>query len=303
MDSKAFVRQAFDRAARGYADAAVLQREVARRLDERLACMRIEPARVLDAGCGTGFALSSLRTRFPRAALVALDLSTAMLGEARAAASGSWMNRMGTRIGLARSPFSPVCADIEHIPLATASVDLAWSNLALQWVDVSRALAEFRRVLRPGGLVLFSTFGPDTLRELRAAFAAVDGQPHVNRFIDMHDIGDALMHAGFVHPVMEMEYLTLTYTDLAGLLREIKAMGAHTVLDGRRAGLFGKAAWQGLQAAYEPHRRADGRLPATWEVVYGHAWVGESAPTRRAQPAPEQTQPIRWHSRGAGSER
>jgi len=296
MDSKASVRQAFDRAARGYANAAVLQREVARRLDERLACMRIAPKRVLDAGCGTGFALSALRTRFPGAALVALDLSTAMLSEARAAVSGSWTKRMGARIGLARSPFSLVCGDIEHIPLASASVDLAWSNLALQWVDVSRALAEFRRVLRPGGLVLFSTFGPDTLRELRAAFAAVDGEPHVNRFIDMHDIGDALMHAGFVHPVMEMEYITLTYTDLSGLLREIKAMGAHTVLDGRRAGLFGKTAWQGLQAAYETHRRADGRLPATWEVVYGHAWVGEPVPARRAQA-------IRWHARGAGGER
>jgi malonyl-CoA O-methyltransferase len=121
---------------------------------------------------------------------------------------------------------------------------------------------------------MFATFGPDTLKELRTAFAAVDDAPHVNRFTDLHDIGDMLVNAGFASPVMEMEMLTLTYTDLKSLMRDLKGIGAHNAAAARRRGLLGKTAWARLEKAYETHR-LEGRLPATFEVIYGHAWVGD----------------------------
>jgi len=274
MDKRA-IRAAFERAAPHYDQAASLQQEVARRLDERLEVMKITPALILDAGCGTGLGLALLRARYPHARLVGLDLAPAMLQQTRARhgqARGwrAWLSR------LMPDPSIPalVCGDIERLPLARDCVDLVWSNLALQWVeDLQASLREVHRVIRPGGLFAFSTFGPDTLKELRQAFAEVDDYTHVNRFIDMHDIGDMLVYAGFTHPVMEMEFITLTYADLRSLLRELKAIGADTVLEGRRMGLMGRRQWQRLADNYERLRR-DGRLPATFEVIYGHAWGG-----------------------------
>lgn len=271
------LRAAFDRAAPNYDDSAFLQQEVARRLDERLAVMKLDPARILDAGCGTGFALPLLNRRYPKASLIGLDLAHAMLAEARRRLpKPSLFDRL--RAPFAVQPMALIGADIEAMPLATGSVDLIWSNLALQWIDSPEAaMRELRRVLAPGGLVLFSTFGPDTLKELRAAFHGLDGYRHVNRFVDLHDLGDALIHAGFANPVMEMEYLTLTYADLKGVLRDLKGIGADTVLDGRREGLMGRRAWQQLVVNYESFRH-EGRLPATYEVIYGHAWVGDKTP-------------------------
>ncbi len=274
MDKRA-IRAAFGRAAAGYDQAAFLQQEVARRLDERLDVMRIEPERILDAGCGTGYALPLLRARYPKARLIGLDLADAMLVQARGRYGGAggwrrWLAPLGTR------PAAPafLCADIECLPLKKDGLDMVWSNLTLQWVgDLAACFHEIHRVIRPGGLFAFSTFGPDTLKELRQAFAGLDGHNHVNRFTDMHDIGDMLVYAGFAHPVMEMEYLTLTYADVKSLLRELKAIGADTVLEGRRTGLMGRQAWQRLNENYERLRR-DGRLPATFEVIYGHAWAG-----------------------------
>jgi malonyl-CoA O-methyltransferase len=273
---KQAIRAAFEKAARTYDDAAFLQQEVARRMDERLAMMKLSPGRILDAGCGTGFGFPLLNTRYPDAHLVGLDLAHAMLTEARQRLpKPSLFDRL-------RSPFSShhaplISADMEAMPLAADSVDMIWSSLAMQWIAAPENMfREMRRVLKPGGLLLFSTFGPDTLRELRAAFAGVDGYSHVNRFIDMHDIGDALIHSGFANPVMEMEYLTLTYADLKGVLRDLKGIGAHTVLEGRREGLMGRREWQRLVANYEQFRH-EGRLPATYEVIYGHAWVGDNA--------------------------
>jgi malonyl-CoA O-methyltransferase len=171
-----------------------------------------------------------------------------------------------------------VGGDLERLPLAASSVNLLWSNLALQWCDdLPAAFAEFQRVLAPGGLLMFSTFGPDTLRELKRAFAGLDGHTHVNRFLDMHDIGDQLAYAGFGAPVMDMEFITLTYPDLMSLLRELKAIGAHNVTSGRSRGLMGKRTWQTMLENYEKLRQ-EGRLPATYEVVYGHAWVNEKKP-------------------------
>lgn len=272
---KAAIRRAFERAAPGYAAAAGLQKEVARRLDEHLEGIRIGPGRILDAGCGTGIGWPLLKARFPEAALVGLDLAYAMVCEARRQNPAPGLpQRLVGLFKLGRDADAWVCGDIERLPLARDSVDMVWSSLALQWVgDPEGAFREFQRVLRPEGLLMFSTFGPDTLQELRAAFAEVDGYGHVNRFIDMHDIGDALLHAGFASPVVEMERLTLTYADLKGVLRDLKEIGAHTVLEGGRRGLMGRQGWQRLEVAYERFRRGD-RLPATYEVIYGHAWAG-----------------------------
>lgn len=272
---KRAIRAAFERAAPHYDQAAFLQREVARRLDERLAVMKIAPAAILDAGCGTGFALPLLQARYPQARLIGLDLALAMLAQTRARYGQppgwrSWLSRLTSRA----SPLTLVCGDIERLPLARDSIDLVWSNLTLQWVgDLEATVREVHRVLRPGGLFAFSTFGPDTLKELRQAFAGIDGYAHVNRFTDLHDIGDMLVYAGFANPVMEMEFITLTYADLGSMLRELKAIGADTVLEGRRMGLMGRRLWQRVSDNYERLRR-DGRLPATFEVIYGHAWAG-----------------------------
>lgn len=273
---KAAIRRAFERAAPSYAAAAGLQKEVARRLDEHLDGVRIAPGRILDAGCGPGIGWPLLKARFPEAKLIGLDLAHAMLIEARRQDPVPGLSqRLAGLLGLGqRGHDAWVCGDIERLPLARDSVDMVWSSLALQWVgDLEGAFRQFQRVLRPEGLLMFSTFGPDTLKELRAAFAEVDGYGHVNRFIDMHDIGDRLLHAGFASPVVEMERLTLTYADLKGVLRDLKEIGAHTVLEGGRRGLMGRQKWQRLEAAYERFRR-DGRLPATYEVIYGHAWAG-----------------------------
>lgn len=275
------VRRAFDHAALTYDAHAVLQREVCDRLLARLDFMALQPGRVLDVGTGTGYGLAHLQARYPAAELCALDIAPAMLAAARARLSPpTWARRTLARFGSKPSGSAHlVCADMDRLPLAENSVDLVWSSLALQWAqDLEATFKGFHRTLAPGGLLIFATFGPDTLKELRAAFAAIDDAPHVNRFIDLHDIGDMLIHAGFGSPVMEMEMLTLTYGDLKSLMRDLKGIGAHNAALSRRRGLLGKSAWTRLEQAYEAQRR-DARLPATFEVVYGHAWAGDK--TRR----------------------
>ncbi len=254
------VRASFERAAAGYDAAAVLQHEVGRRLLERLEWMRVAPRRVADLGCGTGRGTAGLQARYPEAEVVALDLAEGMLGVARHS--------------VARSDATGwVCGDLAALPFAERSVDLLYSNLALQWcLDPAAVFAELRRVLRPGGLLLFTTFGPDTLGELRASWAEVDDRNHVNAFFDLHDLGDALVRARLADPVMDCEHITLTYPDVVALMRDLKAIGAHNVTAGRPRGLTGRRALATLADAYATFRRADGTLPATYEVIYGHAW-------------------------------
>jgi malonyl-CoA O-methyltransferase len=274
---KRAIRQAFERAVPAYDKHAFLQQEVARRLAEHLDEMKVNPTMILDAGCGTGFGMPLLRGRFPKAHLVGLDLAHSMVAQARKLHGNQPRLQALLAHFLPRAAgLSALCADVESLPLRRDSIDMAWSSLTLQWTDLSQTFAEMNRVLKPGGLFLFATLGPDTLMELRAASQSVDRYVHVNQFIDMHDVGDALVHAGFANPVMEMERITLTYSELRELFADLKGIGAHTVLGGRRAGLMGKQAWSVLAQRYESYRQA-GRLPATYEVIYGHAWAGEQA--------------------------
>ncbi|HEX7559786.1 MAG TPA: methyltransferase domain-containing protein, partial [Usitatibacter sp.] len=185
-----------------------------------------------------------------------------------------------------------VCADAERLPLAHGSVDFVFSNLALQWCRPEAAFAEAARVLPTGGLFMFSTLGPDTLKELRAAFSAVDGASHVHGFVDMHDLGDTLVHCGFAEPVMEMEVLTLEYASLGDLARDLKSTGAHNALPRRSPGLVAPRRWKRVVEAYEGRRRDDA-LPATYEIIYGHAW--KAAPRRIA----DGRQVIDFRERGA----
>lgn len=265
----AHIRRAFGRAAATYDAHAALQAEVQARLQERLDELPIAPRRVLDAGSGTGRGTAALRKRYPQAQIIALDLALPMLRAARR--HRGWLR-----------PFARVCADAEALPLAEASVDLLHSSLCLQWCDpLDRVFDEFRRVLRPGGLLLFSTFGPQTLVELRAAFAEVDAAPHVSRFLDIHQIGDGLLAAGFRDPVLERDVFTLTYADVLDLMRELRAIGATNADAGRSRGLTGKAHLQRVIAAYEAFRQ-QGRLPATYEVVYAQAWAPHAGQPRRS---------------------
>jgi malonyl-CoA O-methyltransferase len=272
------VRRAFGRAAATYDAAAALQREVGARMASRLDYIRIAPRTILDAGCGTGEAVGELAARYAGARVVALDMALPMVRVARERTHGarSLLRRLlpGALGGGPAPPFF-LCGDCNALPLQGVTCDLVWSNLALQWVnDLPRAFAEMRRVLKVGGLFMFSTFGPDTLKEIRAAFARADGHTHTNRFTDMHDIGDMLVGAGFADPVMDMEQLTLTYPDAGSLMRELKLVGASNATRGRPHGLTGRGRWQRALAALEA-MRTEGRIPATYEVVYGHAWKGE----------------------------
>ena len=262
LPDKALARRSFERAAAHYDEAAVLQREVGARLLERLGLMRLQPRRILDLGCGTGQCIDGLFERYRKSEVVALDIAQPMLQRARQ--RGRWLRRPRC-----------VCADAEKLPFSDNTFDLVFSNLMLQWsVDLDASFAELRRVLRPGGLLLFSSFGPDTLKELRESWRTVDEYAHVNTFLDMHDVGDALVRTRFVDPVMDVERLTVTYPDVWKLMRELKQIGAHNVTGGRLRGLTGKQHMQQLVEAYETFRR-DGVLPASYEIVNGHAWVSE----------------------------
>lgn len=291
------VRRAFGRAAATYDGAAALQREIGARLATRLDVVRLAPQAILDAGCGTGEAVGALAARYPGARVVGIDAARPMVVAARERALRARPVLARLFGSLARGGPAPpafACADVAALPLASASVDLVWSNLVLQWVaDPSQAFAEWRRVLRVGGLCTFTTFGPDTLKELRVAFARVDAHPHVSRFPDMHDLGDMLVHAGFADPVMDMEMLTATYATPQALLAELKSIGATNQTRGRARGLLGRGRHRALVDGLAALAR-DGRVPATFEVVYGHAWKGE--PKRTAEGLPV----VRVHGRRGG---
>jgi malonyl-CoA O-methyltransferase len=257
---RAWLRAAFEAAATRYDGAAAFQREVAERLLERLDLIRLKPTRVLDVGAGTGYCTRALMRRYRKSEVFAIDIAPGMLAAAR---------REAPRF-FSRQHF--VCGDAERIPSRTDTFDLVFSNLTLQWcADLSAALGELWRVCSPGGLLVFTTLGPDTLRELRQAWALVDHYAHVNDFLDMHVIGDALVAAGFGDVVTDVDRMSRTYPDVLALMRNLKDLGAHNVNRGRPRHLLGRSRIERLRHAYERYRTPAG-LPASYEVVFGHAW-------------------------------
>ncbi|GAB3625769.1 methyltransferase domain-containing protein [Pandoraea terrae] len=263
-----FLRAAFDRRAPHWADADFLMREIAARLASRLEYIKLQPRRVLDAGCGTGADLVALGERYPSAYRIGLDASAAMtIAAASQGAASGWR-----RLLRAAPAFGVVQGDFSALPLADACVDLVWSNLALHWFrEPHRVVPEWHRVLSNDGLLMFSAFGPDTLRELRAAWAEVDTLPHALTPTDMHDLGDMLVQSGFDTPVADMETITLTFETPEALLRDVRLLGVNPQPE-RRGGLTGKRRYGALLGALERQRRADGTLALTFEIVYGHAW-------------------------------
>ncbi len=261
------MRRAFSLAAQSYDAAAVLARETGLRLAERLDLVRIAPARLADIGCATGDGLRQLQRRYPAALPLAVDSAAAMLAQVKARAS------LPQRL-LGRAP-CPINADVRALPLASGSLGLAWSNLMLHWLDEPLpAFRELNRVLEVGGLLMFSMLGPDTLKELRAACADAGVAAPLRNFRDMHDVGDALLAAGFADPVMDMEMVTLTYRTARGLLADQRHLGV-------RDGLLGRLPWRDWRKAFAAYaaRRIDGRLPASFEIVYGLAWKAQPKTT------------------------
>ncbi len=272
LDRRAVAR-AFGRASSQYEAAARLQAEVRAELLGRLDHFALTPAVVVDAGAGTAPATAQLARRFPQATVIAFDLALGMLVQA-AQRLGLRDRVLGGRFG---HPFERVCGDVHRLPFATGSVQLVFSNLMLQWSDdLDAALRELRRVLAPGGMLTFSSFGPDTLRELREAWATVDDAPHVNPFVDMHDLGSALARAGFSEPVLDVDRHRLDYASPLVLMRELQQIGAGNALSDRPRGLTGRRRLASLQQAYQAaHGRADGRVTATWEVIYATCFRGD----------------------------
>ncbi|SBT07251.1 Malonyl-(acyl-carrier protein) O-methyltransferase [Candidatus Accumulibacter aalborgensis] len=245
------VRESFERAAASYDDAAVLQRQVC---DHLLAALDPlpEPASIIDAGCGTGYGARLLRSRWPEAYLTAVDFAPAMLAFAR------------------RDADVCLAADIEALPCSDESFAAWWSSLTVQWCDTDKVFAEARRVLRPGGRLALSTLGPETFHELRDAFTTIDCYRHTLTFSEPAAIRGALTRAGFTDIELHRRTIRQHYPDLKSLLRAIKDIGANSVGDGARSGLFGRRAWQQVQAAYEQHRTSDG-LPARYDVILAYA--------------------------------
>jgi len=281
------VRRLFDRPDR-IADSNFLRREVAGRMHERLSLVKIAPERVLDLGCGEGADFTALQELYPQAHLVGVDASQALLAvgrQGRSAAATSMTRLLGKLLprkmgARPEDGAGQLCGDFSQLPCATASADLIWSNLALHWhPQPDLVFAEWRRVLRVDGLLMFSCFGPDTFKEIRDAFSGIDATPHTLNFVDMHDLGDMLVNTGFSTPVMDMETITVTYESTDKLLADVRAWGGNPLLT-RRRGLYGRGDWARLLGALDACRRPDGKIPLTFEVVYGHAF--RPAPTRTA---------------------
>lgn len=270
---KSLVRRAFAKAAAGYDAVAGLQRDIGERLLERLDYIKLQPRRVLDLGCGTGVASGALLKRYAKAQVIALDFALPMLTLARR--QGRWLRRPRC-----------LCADAERLPLADQSLDLVFSNLALQWCpDLGQVFAETRRVLRPGGLFMFSTFGADSLKELRAAWSQVDGYSHVNSFLDLHQVGDLLLATPFQDPVVDLDRLQCQYGSVADLMGDLKQLGAHNVTQDRPRGLTGRRRLTAMLEAYGG-MRVDEKYPVSYEIIYGLAWVPEHSSPPGTQAIP-----------------
>ena len=263
------VRRRAGRAAATFEQHDVLEREVEQLLLDRLGFYLQTPQRVVDVGAGTGRGTAALKKRYPKAEVIAIDTAVPMLQAARH--HSGWLR-----------PFLRVAAEATALPLADDSVDILHANLCFQWVnDLAALFAECTRVLKPGGFLVFSTLGPDTLKELRAAWAEVDEASHVSRFLDMHDVGDAVLAAGLRDPVLDVQYITLTYSQPRKLLEELRGLGATHADQARRRTLTGKDRYHDMLAAYAG-ACTGGHAPATCEVVTAHAWGPPPGQARRS---------------------
>lgn len=261
-----------------------LFREIARRMAEKLDLIKIDSKCVLDLGCGSGADLQSLVKRFPDATtVIGVDSSFQALNQFQdefvpESRLDSFLTKFLSGRSKGQSKIKLACSDFANLPIAGSSFDVLWSNLALHWhPEPDQVLREWFRVLSKNGLVMFSSFGPDTLREIRQAFAAIDDLPHTLPFVDMHDLGDMLVAAGFATPVMDVERITLTYADVDSLFCDVRAFGGNP-LSTQRLGLMGKSAMKTLRSELEKKRGADGRMSITIEVIFGHAF--KPIPTR-----------------------
>lgn len=261
----------YQRIAHGYDEAALLPQLMGERLLDKLDFIKISPSVILDLGAGTGALIKPLKKRFNKANIIGMDLSFAMLGQAKK--KQGWFNK---------SPL--VAGDMHHLPLQNHSVDLIVMNCVLPWSDdLLTVFNEIARVLKPEGLLLFASLGPDTLQQLKSAWREIDELDHVNRFIDMHDIGDMLLHTGFADPVMDMEKVTIHFASLKQMLKELKYIGSINFNDNKPRGLQSKNLLNQLSSHYPTQ---DGKYPATAEIVYGHAWgkaLSKTAPLRDGQ--------------------
>ena len=258
---KLSIRKSFDRAAKSYNRAAILQEEVLLRLLQRLDYIRHQPDTLIDFGCGTGKAIASLQKRYPRCEIIGLDLAFSMLQESK------------KQYGMLRKK-RVVNADMERMPFADNSFDMLFSNLALQWAnDLYATFKELARIGKNGGLLMFTTFGPGTLKELRDSWAEVDQSPHVHQFIDMHDIGDAMMASGLVQPVVNAEIIRLEYSEFRQLLGDLKNIGASNADKNRSRGLMTPSKLKQLENNYQRLGYEKGKFIASYELVYGHAWL------------------------------
>lgn len=253
--------------------------EVAQRMLQRLSYIRVTPHAILDAGCGAGHALEPLRARYPELSYTGLDACLPLLDTARKryiAKPGLWQ-KLRNKPTL---PLSFIQADLADSGLDPQSLDLVWSNMALHWhPEPHEVLAEWRRTLKAGGLVMFSCLGPGSLAELRAAVTEANLDTATPQFVDMHDFGDLLIDHGFLDPVMDQEIITLTYRTPMKLLQDMQILGGNPSID-RRAGLAGKAWRERLLNALEKQRHQDGTIHLSLEVSYGHAWRSNAATTR-----------------------
>ncbi len=261
--NKIELARSFSLAAKSYDQHAFVQQEIGTRLLERLDYLQHKPHTILDVGAGTGQLTRRLQEKYPESRVFACDIAEGMVHYAKRKQSWQfWKNHPHY-----------FCADAENIPLPNGSMDLIFSNFALQWCDdLAKTFAEFKRVLSPHGMIFFSTLGPQTLIELRKSFARVDNKMHVNEFIDMHDIGDYLLNAPFSDPVIDMELVTIEYQNVRLLLKDLKGTGAHHIKTKRAAGCFSKQHYLRMIEAYEHFKQANGSFPASYEVIYGHAW-------------------------------
>ncbi|MEX3854517.1 MULTISPECIES: methyltransferase domain-containing protein [Paraburkholderia] len=277
------LRRIFDRRAATFDEVAFLPREIAQRMRERLDYIKVAPSSVLDAGCGAGEDIPALRARFPEAPVFGADLSHGMLRRALRHDAGdtSWRRFLPASLGKALGARGPrfAQADFSALPFAAGAFEFIWSNLALHWHSrPDLVFPEWQRVLKVNGLLMFSTLGPDTLKELRGAYAEIEAahgvasRKHVIDFVDMHDLGDMLVEAGFEIPVMDQETLTITYKSPESLLADVRRWGAYPFERDAHDGALARRLHKALLAALEARRRADGTIALTFEVIYGHAW-------------------------------